>query len=247
MNDNNKSNSHISTISTGDHFEELRKRLIFAIIGLMVCTIIGFCFGPRIITFIEKPYTSIMGSEARLQTLAPSDGIISYVGISLMAGLLISSPWISYHLWLFVSVGLYPHEKKYVCYAAPFSAALFLTGALFFITIIAPLTLKFLVKFNQNMLGINSQFTFKNYISFVTKLMFVFGVAFQTPAAIFFLNKVGIVSIKTLSRSRKYILLVIFVLAAIFTPPDVVSQITLALPLYLLFELGIVISYFLNR
>jgi len=248
MNDtNNKKRFLASSMSTGDHLEELRKRLILAIVGLVACTVIAFFWGSRIITFIEKPYTDIMGSEVSLQTLAPSDGIISYITITLIAGLIISSPWIFYHLWMFITVGLYPNEKKYVYYAAPLSATLFICGSLFFIFVVAPLTLNFLVKFNQEMLGINSQFTFKHYVSFVTKLMFIFGIAFQTPTAVFFLNKTGLVSIRVLSKSRKYVLLIIFIVAAIATPPDVVSQITLAFPLYLLFEMGILISYLANR
>ncbi|MHC4371554.1 MAG: twin-arginine translocase subunit TatC, partial [Planctomycetota bacterium] len=113
--------------------------------------------------------------------------------------------------------------------------------------VVAPLTLGFLVKFNEKMLGVNSSFTFQRYISFVTHLMLVFGLAFQTPTAIFFLNRTGLVSLKALNRSRKYVLLIIFVVAAMATPPDVISQVTLAVPLYLLFELGILLSYFAGR
>lgn len=97
------------------------------------------------------------------------------------------------------------------------------------------------------MLGVNSQFTFQNYMSFVTHLMLVFGMAFQTPTAIFFLNRTGLVSLNALTGSRKYVLLAVFVIAAMVTPPDVISQITLGVPLYLLFELGILLSYIASR
>jgi len=235
------------TMSLGDHLEELRTRLIYALLGMAVGTVIGFCFGKTIIEIVEKPYINVMGEETRLQTLAPADGFISFVKISLVTGLLFSAPWVFYHLWMFVAAGLYKHEKKYVYLATPFSAVLFISGALFFILIVAPLTLGFLVKFNENFLNVKSQFTFQHYISFVTHLMLVFGLAFQTPSAIFFLNKTGLVSISALNKSRKYVLLAIFVVAAMATPPDVVSQITLAVPLYLLFELGIVLCYFAER
>ncbi|MHC4499134.1 MAG: twin-arginine translocase subunit TatC [Planctomycetota bacterium] len=236
-----------STMSLGDHLEELRMRLLYALGGLVFASIICFCFGPKIIAFMEKPYINAMVKEARLITLAPADGFISYVKISFISGLIFSSPWVFYHLWMFVAAGLYPHEKRYVYLAAPFSAALFVTGALFFLVVVAPLTLGFLVKFNEKMLGVNSSFTFQRYISFVTHLMLVFGLAFQTPTAIFFLNRTGLVSLEALNRSRKYILLIIFVVAAMATPPDVISQVTLAVPLYLLFELGILLSYFASR
>lgn len=236
-----------STMSLGDHLEELRKRLLYALAGIAIGAVIGFCFGPRIIEFIEVPYTNAMGSEMRLQTLAPADGLISFIKIALITGLLISSPWVFYQLWMFIAAGLYPHEKKYVHIAAPFSAVLFVGGAVFFIIVVAPLTLNFLIKFNTDFLGVESKFTFQYYISFITNLMLVFGVAFQTPTAIFFLNRTGLVSLKALSKSRKYVLLAIFIIAAMATPPDVISQVTLAIPLYILFELGILISYAAKR
>jgi sec-independent protein translocase protein TatC len=308
-----------TTMSLGDHLEELRGRLILALAGLLVGTGICLLFGTRIIKFIEKPYSTVfqapdsepkteeqtikiikelfdnarrkliadpntpkiepkteeflqkfcteallalfndpnytairpsgkqISPERRLQILSPAAGIISYIKIALMAGLILSSPWVFYHIWMFVAAGLYAHEKKYVHTAVPFSATLFVAGALFFLFVVAPLTLGFLVKFNEGVLDARSNFTFADYISFVTMLMLVFGIAFQTPIAIFFLNRTGLVSIQALRKSRKFVLLGIFVIAAMATPPDVISQVTLAIPLYLLFELGIILSVFSQR
>ena len=248
MGDKNKKHDPLnSTMSLGDHLEELRSRLLYALAGLVVCAIIGFCFGPKIITIIKEPYTNVRGPDDRLIIISPAEGIVSYVKIALITGLILSSPWVFYHLWMFVAAGLYPHEKRYVYLAAPFSAALFVGGALFFLFVVAPLTLGFLVKFNEKMIGASSSFTFPRYVSFVTHLMLVFGLAFQTPTAIFFLNRTGLVSLTALRRSRKFVLLGVFVVAAMATPPDVISQVTLALPLYLLFELGILLSYFAGR
>ena len=232
-------------MSLGDHLDELRSRLIYALAGLAICTIISLAFSRYIITFLQIPYVAIMGNKS-LQALALAEGFVSYVKIALITGLIISSPWVFYHLWMFVAAGLYQKEQKYIRLAVPFSAILFVAGALFFIFVVAPLSIGFLVKFNR-WIGLNSNITFKNYISFVTTLMLVFGMAFQTPTAIFFLNRTGLVSIKALCKSRKYVLLVIFIVAAMATPPDVVSQVTLAVPLYLLFEFGILISYLANR
>jgi len=117
---NIKHDSFGSQMSTGDHFEELRGRLIYAFVGLVVCTAINLCFGSQIISFIEKPYADVMGPSAPLQTLAPSNDIIAYIEISLVAALIISSPWVFYHLCMFAAAGLYSNEKKYV-----YSAALF--------------------------------------------------------------------------------------------------------------------------
>ncbi len=239
-----------STMSLGDHLEELRGRLIYAILGLVVGLVISLFFGKFLIAFIERPYLNVMKElelDPKLQILAPAAGFVSYVKICLIAGLIVSSPWVFYHVWMFIAAGLYPNEKKYVYLAMPFSVVLFVAGALFFLLVVAPLTLGFLVKFNERFLGSASKFTFPEYIAFITQLMLVFGVAFQTPTAIFFLNKSGLVSLSALTKVRKYVILVIFIVSAMATPPDVISQITLAVPLYLLFELGIMLSYIFNK
>ncbi len=233
-----------STMNLGDHLEELRARLILAIIGLVVGAIICLCFGPKIIDFIKAPYTKL--SENPLVTLGPADAFVAYMKISLVAGLILTSPWVFYHIWMFVAAGLYPKERRYVYVAVPFSVLLFVTGALFFLFVVAPISLRFFLKFGD-IIGVAPNWTLQKYVSFITTLMLVFGVAFQTPIAIFILNRTGLVSIQVLRRSRKYVLLGIFVLAAMATPPDVISQVTLAVPLYLLFELGIVLCWFAGR
>jgi sec-independent protein translocase protein TatC len=237
-----------STMSLGDHIEELRARMILAIIGLVVSAAICLIFGSKIIAFMERPYTAVIGQENRLQALHPIDGFVTYLKIALISGLIFSSPWVFYQLWMFVAAGLYRHEKRYVYLVAPFSAVLFVTGALFFMLVIAPAALRFLIGFNKRVLGVNSNFTFKDYVSFVSTLMLVFGLAFQTPLAIFFLTRTGIVSIQTMRESRKYFFVLAFVVGAVATPgPDPFSQIALAIPLYLLFELGMLLSYFAGR
>ncbi len=246
MGDANKKHDPLnSTRSLGDHLEELRMRLLLALAGLVVGSVICLFFGPKIIAFIQRPYNNLM-PDRPLSALAPADAFIGYMKISLISGLILSSPWLFYQLWMFIVAGLYPNEKRYVHLAVPFCASLFIAGALFFIYIVAPISLAFFLKFGE-IINVAPNWTFQKYVSFVTILMLVFGVAFQTPIAIFFLNRTGLVSLQALRRSRKFVLLGVFVVAAIATPPDVVSQITLAVPLYLLFELGILLSYFVNR
>ena len=130
--------------------------------------------------------------------------------------------------------------------AVPFSAMLFVVGALFFIFVLAQLSLGVLVRMDR-WLGLESNWTFPKYVSFITMLMLVFGIAFQTPLAVFLLTKTGLVSIESLKRARKFVVLAIVIVAALATPPDPLSQVTLAVPLYLLFELGIVLSYLSAR
>ena len=248
MNDlEEKQDSYLrSTMSLGDHLDDLRKRLLLAIVGLIIGTIICLCFGGQIIAFIEVPFTDVVGDEFRLQSLAPSDALISYIKINITAGLILSSPWVFYHLWMFIAAGLYPKERRYVTMAIPFSVALFIAGSLFFVFVVASISLKFFMKFNS-FLQVSSSWTFQNYISFVTTLMLVFGIAFQTPIAIFILTRTGLVSLETLKSVRKYVLLAIFIIAAIVTPPDVISQVTLAIPLYALFEVGLLLSWLADR
>ena len=243
--DKTKNNLPDHTMSLGDHLEELRTRLILAISGLVIATIACFALGKKIIIFVQLPYDRLMPDHP-LNALAPADAFIGYMKISLIAGVIISSPWIFYQIWMFISAGLYPHEKRYVKLAAPFCAILFASGALFFMFFVARITLLFFIQFGQ-LINVSSNWTFQSYISFMTSMMLVFGLAFQTPVAIFFLNRTGLVSSKNLKSSRKYVLLAVFVVSAIATPPDVVSQITLALPLYLLYELGILLCNFADR
>lgn len=242
---NHKSDPVDSTMSLGDHLEELRARLILALLGLIIGTIISFCFGTKIAAFIQIPYNNLRPDDP-LIALAPAEAFVGYMKISLISGLLLSSPWVFYQLWMFVSAGLYENEKKYVRIAIPFSAALFVTGALFFLFVVAPLALRFFLTFGE-VINVGSNWTFMKYVSFITGLMLVFGIAFQTPLAIFLLNRTGLVSTKSLHGSRKYVLLSVFIIAAIATPPDVISQIMLGIPLYLLFELGIFLCYIAGR
>ncbi|MBC8472859.1 MAG: twin-arginine translocase subunit TatC [Planctomycetes bacterium] len=234
-----------STMSLGDHLEELRARLILALMGLALGAIICLIFGPRILAFIQKPYYDCQ-PDNKLIVIGVADSFVAYMKISLISGLILTSPWVFYHLWMFVAAGLYPNERRYVQIAVPFSVILFVTGALFFLFLVAPLSLKFFLKFGE-WIDVETSWTLQGYVSFITLLMLVFGLGFQTPIAIFILNRTGLVSISALRSSRKYVLLGVFVVAAVATPPDVISQITLAIPLYALFEMGILMSWFAER
>jgi sec-independent protein translocase protein TatC len=242
-----KSTGIDETMSLGDHLEELRARMILAIIGLVVGLVISLIFGGTIIQFIKTPYVNIMGEDAQLQTLAPAEGFASYMKISLVCGLILTCPWVFYQLWMFVAAGLYENEKKFVYKVLPFSVFLFIAGALFFLFVVSPLALRFLVKFNEEVLGVSSYFTFRYYVSFVSMLALVFGLGFQTPVVIFFLNRTGLITLDAMRKARKYVFFGVFILSALITPPDMISQIALGVPLYLLFELGILLGHFDNR
>jgi sec-independent protein translocase protein TatC len=239
-----------AVMSLGDHLEELRARVILALAGLAVGMAVSFIFGKWLIEFIKIPYNQIRTHHPELQPLAylaPTDAFVSYMKICLIAGLILSSPWVFYQLWMFVAAGLYPHERRYVYAAIPFCVALFAAGALLFLFVIAPTALEFFVTFGK-WIGVVPMWMLQNYVSFITLMMLVFGLAFQTPVVVLVVYRIGLVSIQTLRSIRKYALFAAFVIGAVVTPSvDPFSQTALAVPLYLLYELGIILCVLSDR
>jgi len=306
-------------MSLGDHLEELRARLILALLGLIVGMIVSLIFGTYILRVIEWPYhkalgeraknlqtaevpqveaealalvdsifatltdrlasdpqaprdidpnrvaflhnvsaqavrkwvreryVSTRGSDSSLISLSPAEAFLAYMKVSLIAGLILTAPWVFYQLWMFVAAGLYPKERHYIYKAVPFSAGLFIVGALFFLFVVAYLTLKFFLLFGDTV-GVASQWSLQKYISFVTLLMLVFGLAFQTPVAVFILVRMGLVGIKALRAYRKYVVLGLAVVSAVATPsPDPLTMLALLIPLYGLYELGILMAVFAEK
>jgi len=164
----------------------------------------------------------------------------------LIFGIILTSPWVIWQIWAFVATGLYSKEKKFAYSVAPASAILFIAGSIFFMTTIAPITMKFFIKFDE-FLGFTSQFRPSDYINMILMLTLVFGVAFQMPIVIVFAENMGLVSIETLTRNRKFVILGIVVIAAMITPPEPISQLGLAIPLYLLYEISIMACRFKKK
>jgi len=190
--------------------------------------------------------TNSLQPRIGLQTKKPAEGFTTYLKICLVFGLLLTSPWVFWQAWSFVSSGLYRHEQKFIRVVSPVSALLFVTGALFFLFMVAPLAMTFFMKFNEA-LNLASFWMFEDYINLILMLMLVFGLAFQMPIAIVFAERMGLVSIKTLANARKYVIVALTIIAAMATPPDVISQICLFIPMYALFESGIVACRLLSK
>ncbi|MHC4721534.1 MAG: twin-arginine translocase subunit TatC [Planctomycetota bacterium] len=236
----------LKTMSLGDHLEELRSRLILTTLGIFAGLILCLFFGKFLIGLLATPFekaTNTTDVLSHLQTIHPAEGFLMYIKVCLVFGLLITSPWVFWQLWAFVSSGLYRHERKFVYTAAPISALLFIAGAIFFLVIIAPLAMGFFISVNER-LSLASNWTFQNYINLILALTLIFGVAFQMPIAIVFAQMMGLVSIDALAKARRFVILGLFIVAALATPPDVISQIALAVPLYVLFEGSILICRF---
>jgi len=236
-------------MSLVEHLEELRKRIFLALLGLFIGMGATVAFGKQILAVLINPYNIAMarqGLDYRLKTGAHFGGISMYFTVCLISGLIVSSPWVFYQIWRFVAEGLYKRERRYVMRAIPFSVLLFIFGALFFLFGVSTVILGFLLKFDS-WLGLERITTLKEHLAFMTRMMIVFGLGFQMPLVVLVLTKVGLVSRKTIAGFRRYVIVCIFIFAAVFTSPSPVDQLLLAIPMWVLFELGLILSYFAEK
>ena len=221
-----------------EHLEELRIRIIKSIAFIFVSSILIFSFNDNILRFIIKPAGSLV-------FIAPQEAFLTAIKIAFFGGLYISSPFILYQIWQFVSVGLERSEKRYALIFGFFSFVFFLLGSVFGYLVIVPIGMKFLIGFGSEFLV--PMISVGKYVSFAMALSFAFGLVFQLPIVILFLTRIGIVTPAFLSERRKYAIVIIFIIAAIFTPPDVITQCLMALPLIALYELSIILSRMILR
>jgi len=174
--------------------------------------------------------------------IAPTEAFIVNIKIALLGGVFLSSPFVLYQIWQFVSAGLNKNEKKYILICGPLSFILFILGALFAYLIIIPIGLNFLLGFSTE--SITPMITISKYLSFLGTLTFAFSLIFQLPLISLFLTKIKVVTPMFLSSKRKHAIVLMFILAAILTPPDVITQCLMAGPLLVLYEVGIILSKF---
>jgi len=229
-------------MSLSEHLEELRRRIIYALIGLGVALVVGLVFGKSLVALVRLPYELAMGKDANLAVLSVTSGLVIYLKVSLIAAVVLAAPWVFYQLWMFVAAGLYPRERRYVLLAVPLSAGLFVCGALFFLLVVAVPVLKFFILFSKWM-HLELVVTFANHVSMMVNMMVVFGLGFQTPLAVLLLAKMGIVTLPGLIRRRKHVIVAALIVAMLTTPPDPFSQLSLAIPMWLLYELGVLLVY----
>lgn len=240
---------NLKSMSLGDHLEELRMRMLMALGGVLLGLVICLFFGKYLIFLLRAPYDNALADPnitTQLQTIQPAEGFVTYIKICLVFGLLLTSPWVFWQIWAFISAGLYRHEQRFIKAVAPISAALFVTGALFFILFVAPLAMAFFIRFNAK-LGLQSNWTFQSYINMILMLTLVFALAFQMPLAIVFAERMGLLTVEKLVAGRRYVIAAMIILAAVATPPDVVSQIGLFIPMILLYEGSIIACRMLRK
>ena len=239
-NDGNKQGNFVS------HLTELRTRLINGIYLLFVFFLISYYFSEEIYRFLVQPYADAVandGQERRLIFTALQETFITYLKVSFFAAFFVSSPLILIQIWKFIAPGLYDNERKALMPYLISTPLLFFLGGLIVYYLIMPLAIKFFLSFETssqiNNLPIQIEPKVNEYLSLIMKLIFAFGISFQLPVILSLLARVGFIDSEYLKKRRKYVVVIIFAVAAILTPPDPVTQIGLAIPLLLLYEVSI--------
>ena len=233
-----------------DHLTDLRSTILRSLLCILIGMAICFCFVPALIALLKYPLVSMLTAyqhqQPFLRTLKPTGAFIMALRISFTGGLVISLPVILYFLTTFFIPALTTREKKTLPTFFFFGTILFFGGIAFCYFIVLPSALQFLWKF-ASWLNVQNDWTLEYYISFVLRFLIVFGLAFELPVVLISLVKIRILSFQQLHNTRPYIILIIFVFAAILTPRDIFTQIMLALPLLLLYEISVWTAYLISK
>ncbi|OGP98123.1 MAG: twin arginine-targeting protein translocase TatC [Deltaproteobacteria bacterium RBG_19FT_COMBO_46_9] len=227
------------------HLEELRERLIKSFIAVGVGCIIGYIFKEELFNMLLLPLKDLLPEGERLIFTGLPEMFFTYLKTAFIAGILFASPVVFYQIWMFIAPGLYQHEKRYIIPFIFFSTILFVGGALFGYFIVFPLGFKFFLGYSNEYL--QALPSVKKYFSLSYKLLLAFGIVFQLPLLIYFMSKMGLVTVDFLRKRRPFAVLMAFIIGAILTPPDIISQIMMAIPLIVLYEIGIIVSMIGSR
>jgi sec-independent protein translocase protein TatC len=220
------------------HLEELRSRLIKASIAVAVGFVASYIFKEQIFDILVRPLTQAMRTGDTLIYTNLPEAFFTFLKAAFISGIMLASPVILYQFWMFVAPGLYNRERRLLFPIVLLSSLFFIGGALFGYFIVFPFGFEFFLSFATE--TIRPMPSMKEYLGFATKMLLAFGLVFELPLVITFLARLGIVSVAFLSKYRKYAILLIFTVSAILTPPDVVSQLLMAFPLMVLYEISIV-------
>jgi len=229
------------------HLVELRDRLVKAIIGVaLVCLALFFWPGPKeIYDFLAEPMLRSLPPGAKMIATGVVAPFLVPMKVTLMLSLIVALPWVFYQLWAFVAPGLYAHEKRLVLPLVFSSSMLFIGGVAFCYFLVFGRVFHFIADFAPASIAVMPDI--ENYLDFVMSMCLAFGATFEVPVVVVILVRMGIVSVEKLKEIRSYVIVGAFVIAAIVTPPDVVSQLSLAIPMWLLFELGLLVAPMFTR
>lgn len=228
-----------------EHLEELRWRLLKAIVAVVICAVGVYFFSDRILSILIAPYNQALSklNKTEIQQLiflAPTGGFMIHIKLSVFSGIFLSLPIIFYQLWQFIAPGLLGKEKRYVPLVVFFSTVCFLIGALFCYFVVLRFGLRFLLSFETA--DLVATISVNEYLQFITMLILVFGLIFELPVLAFFLTKIGFLTPTFMRHYRRHGIVVMVIVAAVITPPDIFTQLLLAGPLILLYEISILVS-----
>ncbi|RDU55231.1 twin-arginine translocase subunit TatC [Helicobacter sp. MIT 00-7814] len=229
------------------HLQDLRKRLIISTLTLLVAFGACFSFWELLFDFVAAPMNKALSNDtinAHLATLSVLEGVFVALKVAFFAALVVSMPVIFWQFWLFVAPGLYKHEKKIVLPFVGFASAMFFVGVAFAYYLVLPVVIENVLLFGND--KFEGSISADNYVMFFTRLVIGFGITFELPVLSYFLARVGMITDKSMKSFFKYAVVIIFVIAALITPPDVISQIFLAIPLIGLYGISILIAKMVN-
>ncbi len=228
------------------HLAELRKRLINSFIFLIIFFVGCYIFAEHLYGFLVEPFAQAVrddGTNRRLIFTALQETFLTYLKVSFFAAFFVTCPFILMQIWKFIAPGLYKHEKTAILPYLVLTPVLFFLGGMLVYYLIMPLAIKFFLSFESSGLSTNLPIQLEakvnEYLSLIMKLIFAFGISFQLPVILSLLARIGIVDSQFLKTRRKYVVVIIFATAALLTPPDPITQIGLAVPLLILYELSI--------
>lgn len=227
------------------HLIELRNRLLRIVLGFVVVFIAFFPFANKIYALLAAPLLSKLPAGGQMIATAVTTPFFVPMKVAMMAAFIVSLPYTMYQAWAFVAPGLYSHEKKFMVPMVIASSLLFLSGMAFAYFAVFPVVFGFIVSSAPQ--GVAVMTDIGSYLDFVLTLFFAFGLAFQVPIAVVMTVRFGWLTIDQLKDARGYVVVGSFIIGAIFTPPDIISQFMLAIPMWMLFELGLIVASFSKK
>jgi sec-independent protein translocase protein TatC len=226
------------------HLVELRDRLIKVLLGIVVVVLGLFPFANQLYSFMAEPLLKHLPAQSTMVAIDVASPFLTPFKLVMLAAVVVTIPWILYQAWAFVAPGLYKHERKWVLPLLASSSILFYVGMMFAYYVVFPLVFGFFTSTTPE--GVSVMTDISRYLDFVTKMFIAFGAAFEVPVLTFVLIVTGVTTAEALASARSYVIVGAFVVGMLLTPPDVISQVLLAVPVWLLFELGLVMSRFVK-
>lgn len=227
------------------HLMELRDRLLRCLIAIAVVFICLFPWAKDLYTLLAKPLLAVLPKGGQMIAIDVVGVFLVPVKVAAMVAIVITMPYLLYQIWAFVAPGLYAHEKRLVAPLVVTSSLLFFAGMSFAYFLVFPVVFKFMASIAPE--GVAWMTDIDKYLSFVLTMFIAFGITFEVPVAVVLLVKMGVVSVAKLKEIRPYVIVGAFVVGAVFTPPDVVSQLMLAFPMWLLYEIGIFVAGIMSK